>query len=260
MKCTAEQILAMTQDSSYHDLGTLPSNGIPYGQRNLQIFIRPFQLAELRLLSRAVDLDEASHLLRAVDNCISLPVEELTIGDFFYVLLWLRLYSMPKSPYIVEWKCNQPYFTHKETKKPLFYTEEDWPTVEQLKADYNVEPCETENTSIVHDTSVDIISLPDDFELPQGFDFPRMACYEERSKAMRDPEWSQLAPAIQWLPGLTWAEKVEYASHSPEVIGEALDLNRRISFGISEEATFNCRRCRVEHTTKLRLDALSFFQ
>lgn len=259
MKCSADQLVEFSRNSEYHDLGVLPSNGIPYGDRELKVFIRPFKLAELRLLSRAVDLDEVSHLLRAVDNCVTLEVNEVAIGDFFYILLWLRMYSMPKSPYVVEWRCSQPYFTHKETKKPLFYTDKDWPTVEELKATYNAEECGTENTSIVHDTNVQILSLPEDFILPQGFDFPRMACYEDRARALKDPEWSQLAPAIQWLPGLLWSEKLAYAENNPEAIGEALDLNRRISFGISEDTTFNCRRCRVEHTTKLQLNALSFF-
>ena len=102
MKCSAEQLVEFSRNSEYHDLGVLPSNGIPYGDRALKVYIRAFKLAELRLLSRAVDLDEVSHLLRAVDNCVTLPVEEIAIGDFFYILLWLRMYSMPKSPYTIE--------------------------------------------------------------------------------------------------------------------------------------------------------------
>jgi len=44
------------------------------------------------------------------------------------------------------------------------------------------------------------------------------------------------------------------------LIGEALDINRKTIHGIDEEVTFFCNRCRVEHTTKLKLNALSFFQ
>jgi len=260
MKCTNEQMVEISTNSEYHDLGILPSYGIPYGDRDLKVYIRSFKLAELKLLSRAVELDEVAHLMRAVDNCISFPVEELSIGDFFYVLLWLRMYSMPKSPYVVEWRCEQPYFTNKETRKPLLYSDKDWPTVNELKTDYTVENCGTENTSIVHNSNIEILSLPYDFVLPQGFDFPRMSCYDDRAKALKDPEWAQLALAIQWLPGHTWKQKVEYAERNVDAIGEALELNRRISFGISEEATFSCRRCRVEHKTKLTLNALTFFQ
>lgn len=259
MKCTPEELRDFEKDSNFHDLGVLPSLGIPYAGTT-KVFIRPLRLKELRLLSKAVELGEAEHLLRAVDNTITVPVETLTIGDFFYILLWLRLHSMPKTPYVVEWKCEQPYFTNKETRLPLLYSEDEWPTVETLKAEYDVEPCLTENTSIVHQVNTEVITLPEDFKLPEGFDFPRMSCYIGRSDALKDPELTMLAPAIQWLPGTTWEEKMNYAEQNPDAIGEALDINRKVVHGIGENVTFNCRRCRVTHTTKLSLNALSFFQ
>ena len=260
MKCTDEELLKIQKDSNYHDLGTLPSLGIPYGTGDFKLYIRTFQLKELRLLSKAVELNEMSHLLRAVDNVISVPTENLTIGDFFYVLLWLRLYSMPKSPYVVEWKCDQPYFTHKETRKPLQYTDPEWPSVAVLKSDYDVETCGTENTSILHQVNTEVISLEEGYSLPQGFDYPRVSCYSDRAAALKDPEWALLAPAIQWLPGHTWAQKVQYAEDSPDSIGEALDINKKVVHGIGESVTFNCRRCMIEHTTKLELTAMSFFR
>lgn len=259
MKCTPEELLKFEKDSAYHDLGVLPSLGIPYGG-NLKVYIRPFKLTEMRLLSKAVELGEVEHLLRAVDNTITVPVDSLTIGDFFYILLWLRLHSMPKAPYVVEWKCEQPYFTNKETRIPLFYTDANWPSVDTLKTAYIVEPCNTENTSIVHQANVEILTLPEDFSLPEGYDYPRMSCYQGRAAAMKEPELAMLAPAIQWLPGLTWDEKMSYAELNPDAIGEALDLNRKVIHGISEQVTFNCRRCRVEHSTKIELNALSFFR
>ncbi len=260
MKCTDEELLKISKDSAYHDLGTLPSMGIPYGDKNFKLYIKAFQWKELKLLSKAVELNEMSHLLRAVDNVISVPVDILSIGDFFYVLLWLRLHSMPKSPYVVEWKCEQPYFTHKETKKPLLYTDDNWPSVEDLRREYNVEKCDTENTSIVHMTDTEVLTLPEGLVLPSDFDFPRMSCYVERAEDLKDPEMALLAPGIQWIRGTTWADKIERAEANPDLLGEALDINRRVVHGISETAQFNCHRCRITHSTKLELNALSFFQ
>lgn len=260
MKCSAEQLDAVKQDSNYHDLGTLPSQGLPYPSDERSLYIKPFKLAELKLLSRAVELNEMQHLLRAVDNVITAPVANLTIGDFFYVLLWLRLYSMPKSPYIVEWKCQHPYFVHKETRLPLLYNMPEWPSMDVLEKEYENSPCDTENTGVVHQSDVKILSLDETFQLGAEFDFPRMHCYEGRAKALKDPDLSMLAPAIQWMRGLTWEEKMEYADANPHLIGEALDLNRRITHGISETITFSCRKCRMEHTNTMALNALSFFQ
>jgi hypothetical protein len=260
MLCTPEEIEALSKDSSYHDLGTLPSLGIPYNNRELKFYIRTFRLPELKMLSKAVELNEMEHLLRAVDNVISFPVKTLTIGDFFYVLLWLRLYSMPKSPYVIEWHCNQPFFVHKETRQYLTYQDENWPTVEQLRTQYENSPCDTENTSIIHQADVEILTLDDNIVLPIGFDFPRMSIYQDRAAALKDPEMAMLAPAIQWLAGDTWEQKLAYADANPDAIGEALDLNRKVVHGIAEQVTFECRRCRMEHTTKLELNALNFFR
>ncbi len=259
MKCDTEKLQQIAQDATFHDLGVLPSQGIPYLDM-ATFYIRPFKLAEYKMLSVAAQLGEMSHLLRAVDNVISYPVERLTIGDFYYVMLWLRLKSMPKSPYITEWKCHQPYFVHKETKQPLLYSQDKWPTVEQLQEQYDASECNTENTSVLHDTDTRILSLDENFSLPEGFDFPRMNIYEDRAAALADPEMAYIAPAVQWIAGNTWAEKLAAAEANPNLIGEALDINRKTIHGIDEEVTFFCNRCRVEHTTKLKLNALSFFQ
>ena len=261
MLCTKDEITAYSKDSNFHDLGTLPSLGIPYPEyEDMKVYIRPFRLPELKLLSRAAELNEVEHLLRAVDNVITVPAKRLTIGDFFYVMLWLRLHSMPKSPYVVEWKCTQPYFVHKETRKYLTYKDEVWPTLEELRRDYENSPCDTENTSIIHQADVQIITLDEGFKLPQGFDYPRMSCYADRAAALKDPEIALLAPAIQWLAGETWEQKMAIAEINPDAIGEALDINKKVSHGISETVTFDCYRCRYSHSTKLELNALSFFQ
>lgn len=260
MKCTSEQLAAISQDSNYHDIGALPSNGAAYGDRMDKLYVRTLRMPELKLLSKAAQLKELGPMIRAVDNCISHDVADLTIGDFYYVLLWLRLYSMPKSPYTIEWHCDQPFFTHKESGMPLLYSEPVWPAAEKLAEEYHVVPCNTENTSIVHHTSVSVISLDDGYALPKGFDFPRVAILEELNAALQDAEMCMLVPGIQWMPGITWAEKMTYAEANPHRIGEGIDINGRVIHGIDEEVRFQCNRCRVEHTHKLQLNAMRFFQ
>jgi hypothetical protein len=237
----------------------LPSQGIPYDS-DFKLYIRPFRVPEYRLLSRAVELGDVSHLIRAVDNVISVDANNLTIGDFFYVLLWLRINSMPKSPYVVQWMCEQPFFTRKSDGKQLLYTDADWPTIEELRTDYNNAPCHTDNTSIIHNNTTEIVSLEEDTKLPEGFDFPRMAHFIDRAAALKDPDFVLLAPAIQWVAGKTWADKVAAVEADPGLIGEGLDINRSVVHGISETVKFNCNHCRVEHTQKLELNAISFFR
>lgn len=267
MKCTAEQLEAFSQDSRYHDLGTLPSNGIPYKGRMDALFIRPFHFPELQLLSRSAQLNEVSHLIRAVNNCITHDVYDLTIGDFYYVLLWLRMYSMPKSPYIIPWHCTQPFFVHKETRAPLFYSKDcEWPTMDVLTTDYDESICNTHNTSVVQKTDLEILMLKEGQDLPEGFDYPRTSILADLTEATMDPDFSFLVAGIQWIqatpePGQTmWQAKIARLEENPELLPEAFTINSRVVHGISENATFFCNKCRITHTQKLRLNASTFFQ
>jgi hypothetical protein len=262
MKCDAAQFEQISKDSAYHDVGTLPSQGHPYKGRMDKLFIRPFRLNEMRLLSKSAQLNDLDPLIRAVDLCISHDVYDLTIGDFYYVLLWLRIYSMPDSPYILEWYCNQPYFTHKETNKALLYTEENWPNAEMLTKDYDVESCDTHNTSVVQIPTIDVLCLDEEFELDPDLDYPRVNILVNLNASLLDADLCMLAPAIQWLQGSTWAEKIATAEsdRGMNLIAKALKINREVVHGINETVTFNCRKCRVEHTQTLKLNALTFFQ
>lgn len=262
MQCTPEELKQISNDSAYHDIGALPSQGVPYKGRMTSLFIRPFRLNEMKLLSKSAQLNDLAPLIRAVDLCISHDVYDITIGDFYYILMWLRMYSMPDSPYILEWHCTQPFFRNKETNKPLLYSEDDWPSSEKLDAEYNVEVCDTHNTSVVHIPTVDVICLDENFELDPELDFPRVRILANLNAALLDAEMSMLAPAIQWLPGNTWEEKIEVANsdNSLNRIAKALKVNAEVVHGINETVTFNCRKCRVEHTQTLKLNAMTFFR
>ena len=142
MKLDKENIAKIAADSSYHAIGALPSQYKPYSSKygvsftEEDFFIRGFRIEEMRLLSKAASLGENGHLLRAVDNCISVPVESLTIGDFWYVMFWLRTNSFTDFPYTVTWDCNQPVFKHVDGGAILTYDREDWPDDATLEPDY----------------------------------------------------------------------------------------------------------------------------
>jgi len=263
MNCNPEELKAIENDSRYHDIGLLPSRFIPYKGRMDKLFIRPFLLPELRLLSRAVQLKELTPLFRAVNACISHDVYDLTIGDFYYILMWLRIYSMPDTPYVIEWDCNQPFFKHKETQQALLYSDpEAWPSTEVLVAEYAAEVCATSNTSVVHFADVEVLMLEEGFELPEGFDFPRVSSLEAYKEAMLDPDQAFVAGAVSWFPGNTWEEKCKAANEQPDLkkFEVAVVLDETAVHGIQETVTISCRRCRVSHDRKLSIEPLHFFQ
>lgn len=274
MKCTEEQLEDLKKDTRYRDIGVLPSQFIPYGALHLdklgeaysdvprteRLYIRPFDLADFKLLSQAIELKRYSYLIRAIDNAISYPAEWLTIGDFYYVLAWLRIYSMPKRPYTFEWKCEMPYYRHKKTRAPLNYAMPTWPSQEELESDYEATPCNTENVSITEWTDLQTNMLAEDLELPAGFDFPRVNIYEDSQVSLQDPEMAQLVPGVQWVAGVTWKDKLQRANEDFEAFQVGLDLNDAVDHGIVENVAFSCRQCRIRHIQPLALSAFSFFQ
>src|ERR1019366_1592529 len=160
---------AVLNDARYQDIGNLPSNFIPYEFKKLMI--RPFTIKELKLVGKAGLLHEDYHMVRAVDLCLDQPAEELTTGDYFYILLWLKVHSSPKTPYVIDWKCPARVWTHKitgatisnkgdpeapeqtRTNKitgaPVLETDPEDPDNWELKP-WELVPCETSNTELIH--------------------------------------------------------------------------------------------------------------
>lgn len=265
MLCSAEKLEQIQSNSQFHDIGPLPSQFIPYrgrpGKPSMEkMFIRPLQLAEMRLISKSIQLQSKLHLMRAIDNCISHPVGDLSIGDFYYVLLWQRIYSMPKRPYVFEWKCDQEFFRNKETRQPLFYDSPEFPTREKLLSDYTHSPCDTENTCIVSQSVVTTYDLAEDLVLPEGFDFPRAAILDDRDAAAKDPEMTYLWPGVQWIAGDTWEEKMARAEKDFELFQTGMDLQGAVNHGVAETVEFKCRQCHVKHVQDIEIDAFIFFQ
>jgi hypothetical protein len=268
MKLTPTQLNDLENDARYHDIGNLPSCFFPYQGRSdkpelKRLLVRPLEMPELRLMSRAVKLDEISHMARAIDLVISHDVNDLTIQDFYYVLAWLRMYSRPQVPYLVQWECNKPFFKNKKTGQPLFYSEDSkWPEdIETLKRDYIQTTCGMDNTFTVKDRDLITIELEEKHSsLPEGFDFPRVAILDDLNNALSDSDLSNLASGIQWLKGETWAEKVAAAEADITKVYDGFALNSTINYGVVETLQYSCARCRAKESHKLQLNALTFFR
>ncbi len=248
-------------------MGNLPSNFFPYPElTDKRIFARAFTVSELRLISKADSLKDVSYLVRAVDLCITLDAGNLTIGDFYYMLMWLRLHSMPKTPYIMEWHCQEVVVVNKETKA-IIPNDDNFamPTDED---NYQIDPCATHNTEIIHMSNVEIVSLEDDFPgLPQEgaieFDWPRARLLQDIQTSLREPELVQLVPAAQWVKdGNTIEEKIAIFETQNDLTAfdQALQINESIKHGVAEHTVLSCRRCMHKTPHQIHLDPLTFFR
>ena len=265
MKLTTEALAATINDPRYSDIGDLPSQLVPYKGRAdkpdlTKLYIRPFEFAELKLLSASIQTQNKRHLVRAVDLVITHDVNDLTIGDFQYVMTWLLLNSFPKRPRTVEWTCSRQVFRNKQTRDLLTYDMEKWPSESVIFADYEPENCNTLNNTLVQLSSFDTKCLDENVPLPEGFDFPRVAILQDTDEALQQPDMAFLVPAAQWMPGDTWEEKVKHLEANFHKMPEALDINKKFEHGIVEQLEIMCRKCRTKHIHAEPADALSFFQ
>lgn len=82
----------------------LPSNSFFYSFTE-KLRIRQLQLADVEKLIVAATQDSEFLVADTVGKCISWPVKDLTLGDYYFLLYWLRLNSYPKSPLVITWHC-----------------------------------------------------------------------------------------------------------------------------------------------------------
>lgn len=266
MKYTDAQLQEVLKDPRYSDIGALPSQNRGYPWKTL--YIRPFGLAEFKLVSKAAMLKDMSHMIRAVDLVITQDAAELTIGDFYYVMMWLRIHSLPKTPLVVTWECTAQVLRHKETGQ-IIYNDENFQTPDDLTL-YETVDCDRMNTESLHMVNLEIISLddvpedgtPDPFALPAGFDFPRAKHIQSIREALNDPETTLMVPAAQWVAGNTLVDKFKRLEQADgmELFATGQALVDRMDHGLRETTTLCCANCRVKVPFEVDVNPMSFFR
>lgn len=286
-------------DPRYVDIGELPSRFHPYKAKYLtnpfdKIYVRKFGIDDLLLLSKAFQLKDKTHMLRAIDLAISVDVYDLTVPDLYYVMMWLRSYSYTDSPYVINWPCSAKMLTNEEgvyipisqtTSANFIELESISQLTDELKADGNMlydvstdigyivadgelveyrwAPCDAENTEIVNNKTVSLELLDEEIEdLGEHFDWPRVRNMVEIEEALKDPELALLAPQLQWMKGNTLKDKLAYTRSLSDLsaFDQAGKLANKYIFGINEEIKLTCRKCGTSHKIPVEIDIINFFQ
>ena len=268
MKYNETEMRAILADSRFSDIGNLPSNFYPYPGET-KMYIRPFTIKELKLVSKAAILKDMSHLIRAVDLVTTMDAGNLSVGDFYYVLMWLRIHSMPKTPYVVEWHCGEAVLVRKEDGFRMMNDDTFQMPKREDESKWRVEKCRSHNSEVIHMTNVEILTLDEEnfsglpTEGTVEFDFPRARNIQEVQEALADPEMQLIVGAAQWIKeGATLAEKIAVLEAQPDLqaFDEAAVLQETIEHGVVEDTTLTCNEClkRTPHT--LVIDPLTFFR
>lgn len=250
-------------DARFVDIGDLPTGFAPYSFK--EMYVREFELRELKLIYIGMHSRQRpmQHLVRAIQMCCSVPVMELTDGDFEFLMAWLRRASYPKAPLQVNWACRNMNLVYKADR--AFYRGPPLDAREMKLKDIVWEQCDTNNVETVQAYRTKLESLDDDMltiEDPR-FDFPRVGTlgdfhmYVEANKADR-----HMAECCRWIKrGKTFKDKFNYLISRPnnDLYEDILELRKTFYHGIIEVMNLRCRVCdhRWEHQAAPRI--LSFF-
>lgn len=250
-------------DADFVSIGDLPTGFAPYEFKEL--YYREFTLAELKLLYIGMHSKHQplNHIVRAIQLCCSIPVLQLTDGDFEFLMARLRKASYPKGPLQVTWACRHDNLIYKDNR--TFYRGPPLTDREVALKNMEWEQCNTNNVETVTAYSTKLDSLDDDnlhIKDPR-FDFPRVATLGDYHAHIEEvPHEKHLAECARWIKrGKTFREKFMYlmTRKDNDLYEDILDVRKEYHHGIVEVMKLRCRVCdhRWEHQAAPRL--LSFF-
>lgn len=233
-------------DPRFKFIGDLPSGCFTYNWKEL--YIRPFDVVELPLLALGAHAryNGISHLLRAVDIVINQNVSDLTDGDFSFILGYLRKFSFPSTPLVVQWHCHKQVYQHPEGK---LWLDEEHPIPSNLQVrEQKLKriDCNTNNTEIVHNVKTLIDTLDDDWvNTDPDLDLPRMGTYSDYLEhTIVDPGYKTLGMLARYVAaGDTYRDKLTLIESDIDLYEKAYAFRRRSIHGIRETMGLRCRSC-----------------
>jgi hypothetical protein len=90
-------------DSSYQSVG-LPTNFRFYDFQTMHI--KPLGVRDQILIYNGRVTNNLRHTVSAISNCCQLNAMDFTVGDFWFLMYHERIVSYKKSPFSVEWSCD----------------------------------------------------------------------------------------------------------------------------------------------------------
>lgn len=234
----------MKRDSSYRDLGELPSRFKYYDFK--RVLSRPFTIDDMLTLSVGINLKSIGYLARLIEVTTDVDPLDLIDQDFIYMLGWHRVYSFPKAPTTVKWTCNNSYYVD-HTGKEL-----DSRLMQNLSESYKkrrgikLEHCGSGRIYIAHQAKVKTTLIDKNFELPEGIAFPTIRTLVELDESPDYDNLGELAHLLRWIKGgETIADKYDIVKSAggAELLSKARLLKSKFHFGLRETAPIECLNC-----------------
>lgn len=248
-------------DSNYVSID-LPSNFSLYKFDTLSI--RPFRIPDIKKLYRARQESSQRMLGQAIGAAIDRNPFKMTVGDFYFLMYWLRINSFDKAPYEIKWTCGHPEHVDKVNDGTLAY--------ETLK---NV--ALTDRTKVeTHDMDIDATAavMEDALEkfgvrlnAPTFADLVTLEEYAEENGEEEDfKETYFMMKYASFLDsndvqGNTLVEKEKWLSEKGEpALLFVLDKFQEVSdHSVVDRVKVTCKECGTSTEVAFSVDVLSFF-
>lgn len=273
----------------------LPSEFVSYPWKDLQV--RRFNIDEIRAVVRSRTSGNLRHLIRAVDGTLSRPITDLTVGDFWYLMYWHRLNSYKKSPFTIQWVCDDDHHLKRvggvdlaegetplapETLRNLLTVNKSNLKTQSIDRDKYAEIynrlLQEYGVQIVPQTLVDFVAATDEDE---ELEHQRKLAREKRAKAAEEGDVDaylnedaqaaeseqdedrgfiyRYAALLSSAHGETLQARADWLSQqSPDLLIDLEELLEVSDHGVEESWTVTCKECGASKTIEQSLDALTF--
>jgi len=257
------------------DETNLPSRLIPYAVKS--ITAQPFRPMHLPYLSEAILTKNDAPLIEAVGMVIDFDVNQLTEGDFYHILTWLRFHSRDL-PIFANWECDGVVFTREGDESGKIYTiadidlmHEQWELAKDTEAQEHMEnpfeivfieqDCEHYNEQFAQWGDFKMMQMDPEPLGDDRLDYPRVRDMVASKDLGTDVRTQKVLGPLRFIKeGRTmherWAniEKIDM-----ELYDKAARASHKYNHGILQRIHKKCEKCGTSYPFDVSIDAHSFF-
>lgn len=257
----------------------LPSRMIPYTNSHVRsLEMANFSIPQIKKLSKAIALDSIVPVIEAIGEVVNIDVDQLTDGDYHYLLAYQRIALYNNAPLAAKWTCSNVMLREQDGLNRLFTAQQIVELIETYESVSEEERANMQdpNKLLVHSETcghvndqplvmddITVLALTD-APLDSRLDYPRLATLPEAIIFKRDVDKIHLVDAARWIKeGDTLAEKFEVLENDPDAIGllqAALTANITHAHGVHRHVSKKCTKCSAEQKSIFEVDASMFFR
>lgn len=274
----SQEHTAATRSDMFEIGQELPSKLSFYPFDNLGV--RHFGILEHIKLRRSVTEENLRHQVDAMSTCQDHSAYDLSVGDFQFLMYWHRINDFKRTPYSVEWTCDDAQ--HEARTLPAYQEQYDKAIAEDAESTM-LKPLEAvtlKNLHMLQRSNMEVVMLDtaacqqfmDEFELNYGFKlFPPMIrdvvfALEEDDIDADLSSYNRYAGLLNpHIHGASLAERrhalVDYSVRNPglDIVTDFERWVRISDHGVKENVQVVCKECGSKRSLTLRVDPFTFF-